>query len=137
MVTHFQFILVHHFTSTFSFPEKIILNREFAYLVIFCWIFSFSNWLFVITNPPQDSFPYKSVFKIFKKKVQTYSNRRLSASKCFASQFRRSALSGDFLRHEMKKAEVLKKNINIANSNKNRKINNFYNMFLCTYYSIH
>ena len=63
-------------------------------------------------------------------KVQICSNRRFSTSKCFSSQCRRSALSGDFFRHEMKKVVILKKNVNIANRNKSKENNYFYNMFL-------
>ena len=37
----------------------------------------------------------------------------------------------------MKKVEILKKNVNIANRNKSKENNYFYNLFLCTYYSIH
>ena len=36
----------------------------------------------------------------------------------------------------MKKVEILKKNVNIANRNKSKE-NNYFYMFLCTYYSIH
>ena len=36
----------------------------------------------------------------------------------------------------MKKVKVLKKNINIAKRNKSKENNYFYNMFLCTYYSM-
>ena len=45
---------------------------------------------------------------MFQEKVQTCSNRRLSTNKCFSSQFRQSALSADFLRHQIKKVEILK-----------------------------
>ena len=74
---------------------------------------------------------------MFQEKVQTCSNRRLSTNKCFSSQFRQSALSADFLRHEIKNVEILKKNYNIANRNKNKESNYFYNIYFCTYHSIH
>ena len=42
-----------------------------------------------------------------------------------------------FLRREMKKVEILKKNVIIANRNKCKENNYFYNMFLSAHYSIH